>query len=151
MSLRIVAFTVLTAGVMATDLLLAQNGEVPRGTWVVISSEQDGKPFKFPPRGTLFTFADGKVTVGPKKQEGKLFGTFTADPKKDPKQIDLVQQVDKRKIILHGIYRLEKDRLILCVGTASGSGDAAVLEGKRPTEFKPGPNVQILTLQRAKD
>jgi uncharacterized protein (TIGR03067 family) len=150
MSRRLVVVLLLAAAASVAVAADANEG-APSGTWAVVSSEEAGKPAAYPPKGSLFTFADGKVTVGPKKQQGKLLGTFKADPKKEPKEIDLVQEVNKRKIILHGIYRLEKDRLILCVGTVSGSGDAAVLEGKRPTEFKPGPNVQILTLQRAGD
>jgi uncharacterized protein (TIGR03067 family) len=149
MSLRIMAFTVLTAGVMATGPLLAQDGEVPSGTWVVVSSEQDGKPFKFPAKGTLYTFADGKVTVGPKKGEGKALYTFKADPKKNPKEIDLVQEDEKRKVVLRGIYQVEKGRLVICVGLASGSGEDKVVEGKRPTEFKSGPNVQLLTFEQS--
>jgi uncharacterized protein (TIGR03067 family) len=124
---------------------------IPTGTWAVLSSDVHGKPSEYPPKASLFTFADGKVTVGPKKQQGKLFATFKADPKKDPKEIDLVQMMDKRKIVMHGIYRLEKDRLIIYLGTASGSSDDAVLEGKRPTEFKPGPNIQFVTFQRAQE
>jgi uncharacterized protein (TIGR03067 family) len=124
---------------------------IPSGTWAVVSSEVAGKPSKLPPKGSLFTFVDGKVTVGPKKKEGKPFATFKADPKKNPKEIDFIRQVNKQKIIEHGIYRLEKDRLVICVGTASGSSDDAVLEGKRPTEFKPGPNNQVLTLKRSGD
>jgi uncharacterized protein (TIGR03067 family) len=149
MSLRIVAFTVLIAGVMGIDPLLAQNGEVPSGTWVVISSEQNGKPFQFPPKGTLFTFADGKVTVGPKKAEGKALYTFKADPKKNPKEIDLVQEDEKRKVVLRGIYRVEKGRLVICIGVGSGSSEDKVVEGERPTEFKSGPNVQLVSFERS--
>jgi len=72
MSLRIVALTVLTAGVVATGPLPAQDGAVPSGTWAVVSSEEDGQPSKFPAKGTLYTFTDGKVTGGPKKAEGQV-------------------------------------------------------------------------------
>ena len=61
-------------------VLPGQTGAVPSGTWAVVSSELNGKPFEFPAKGTLFTFADGKVTVGPKKGEGKVLYTFKADP-----------------------------------------------------------------------
>jgi uncharacterized protein (TIGR03067 family) len=121
------------------------------GTWAVVSSDVGGRPFDHPPKGTLFTFAGGKVTVGPKRREGTLFATFKADPTRNPPEIDLVQEVGKRKVILHGIYRIEKGRLVLCVGTASGSGDPPVIEGKRPTEFRPGPEVLVLTPQRVED
>jgi uncharacterized protein (TIGR03067 family) len=150
MSLRIMAVILLATAAAVAGPPDSTKG-IPSGTWALVSSEVAGKPSNDPPKGSLFSFVDGKVTVGPKKQKGKLFATFKADPKKDPKEIDLVQKVGKQKIILHGIYRLEKDRLIICVGTASGSSDDAVLQGKRPTEFKPGPNIQALTFQRAND
>ena len=145
MWLRVIAFTVLASSALVADPL--PDGEVPSGTWAVVSSEQDGKPFEFPAKGMLFTFADGKVTVGPKKGEGKVLYTFKADPKKGPKEIDLLQQDDKRKILLRGIYRLEKGRLVICVGVASGEGGDKAVEGKRPTEFKSGPKTQLLTFE----
>jgi uncharacterized protein (TIGR03067 family) len=147
MSLRIVALAVLTAGLAATGQPPAPDGEVPGGTWAVVSSEEDGKPSEFPTKGTLYTFADGKVTGGPKKAGGKVLYTFQADPKKDPKEIDLVREDDKKKVVLRGIYRLEKGRLVICVGVATGDGEDRLVEGKRPTEFKSGPGVQLLTLE----
>jgi uncharacterized protein (TIGR03067 family) len=147
MSLRIFAFTVLTAGVVAADRLPARKGEVPSGTWAVVSAEDDGKPSKFPAKGTLFTFTDGKVTTGPKKAEGKVLYAFKADPKRSPKEIDLVLADDKKKVVLRGIYQVEKGRLVICIGVASGGGEDKVVEGKRPTEFKSGPKVQLLTFE----
>ena len=73
---------------------------MPSGTWAVVSSEEDGQPSKFPTKGTLYTFTDGKVTGGPKKAEGKVLYTFKADPKKNPKEIDLIQEDDKKKVVM---------------------------------------------------
>jgi uncharacterized protein (TIGR03067 family) len=125
--------------------------EVLSGTWVVVAAEQDGKPFKFPPKGTRYTFAGGKVTVGAKKGEGKVVYTFRADPKKNPTEVDLFREEGGRKVTLRGIYRIEKDRLVLCLGVASPSGeDGKVIEGKRPAAFKSGPRIHMVTFEREK-
>ena len=87
------------------------------------------------------------MIVGRKKGECKVLYTFKADAKKTPKEIDLVMEDDKRKVVGHGIYKLEKGRLVICVGVASGSSEDKVLEGKRPVEFKSGPEVQLLTFE----
>jgi len=144
MGLYVVGFVVLTAGTVA-DPPPPRSGEVPRGTWTVVSSEQDGKSLKYPAKGARYTFEDGKVLVGPRKD--KVYYTFKADAKKDPKEIDLVREEGKRMVILRGIYRMEKGRLLICVGVASGSGHEDVLESKRPTEFKSGPKIQLLTFE----
>jgi uncharacterized protein (TIGR03067 family) len=148
MGLCVVGFVVLTAGTVAGPLP-PKTGAALSGTWTVVSCEQDGKPFKYPAKGTLFTFEDGKVLAGPKKD--KVFYTFKADAKKDPKEIDLVREEGKGKVILRGIYRMEKGRLLICIGVASASGADDVIEGKRPTEFKSGPKVQLLTFESSGD
>jgi len=118
----------------------------PEGTWTVVASEQDASLGQFP-KDTVWTFADGKLTVGPKKGRDGMAFTYavTFDPAKDPKEVDLVEEVGDRKVVLRGIYRLEKDRLTICVGAAVG--DAKVTKGERPTEFKAGENVQLVTLE----
>jgi uncharacterized protein (TIGR03067 family) len=126
-------------------------GEPPNGTWAVVSSEQDGKPFAFPAKGTVYSFADGKVTIESKKGERKAAYTFTADPTKDPMEIDLVEEVRGRKVLLRGIYRVEKGRMVVCVGLATGSGEDKSVEGPRPTVFKSGRDVQLLTFEPGKD
>src|SRR5215467_15880152 len=148
MGLCVVGLVVLTVGT-AADPLPPRSGEAPSGTWTVVSSEQDGKPLKYPAKGARYTFEDGKVLVGPRKD--KVYYTFKADAKKDPKEIDLVREEGKRKVILRGIYRMEKGRLLICVGAASASGEAEVLEGKRPTEFRSGPKIQLLILESGGD
>src|SRR5262245_43109341 len=148
MGLYVVGFVVLSAGTAAASPP-RKGGDTPSGTWTVVSSEQDGKPLKYPPKGARYTFEDGKVLVGPKKD--KVYYTFKADAKKEPKEIDLLREEGKRKVILRGIYRMEKGRLLICVGVASASGPAEVIEGKRPTEFKSGPKIQLLTFEPGGD
>ena len=84
----------------------------------------------------------------PKKGKGKVLYTFKANPKKNPKEIDFIQELpEKRKALMRGIYRMEKGRLVICIGLASGGSEDKVIEGERPTEFKSGPKVQLLTFE----
>jgi uncharacterized protein (TIGR03067 family) len=77
--------------------------------------------------------------------------TFKADPKADPMKIDLVQEVAGKKVLLRGIYKVEKGRLVICVGLATGRGEDKTVEGERPTEFKSDRNVQLLTFEPGGD
>lgn len=141
------ALTILAAG-LAADPPPRQEAAIPSGTWAVLSSEQNGKLFDYPAKGTLYTFANGKVTGGPKRSEGKLLYTFMADPKKTPKEIDFFHEDGKKKLIFHCIYRIQQNHLHLCIGVASGDENP---KSQRPTEFKSGPKTQLLTLEPAAD
>src|SRR5437588_3334223 len=89
------------------------------------------------------------VTAAPEKGEGKVLYRFKADPKKEPSAIDLSQDLGTRKVLVRGLYRLEKDRLVICIGEASSSGEEVKdLHSKRPTEFKSGPGIQLITVER---
>ncbi len=130
-------------------------GEGLQGTWVVVSSEADSKPLSFPTKGTLYTFVDGKVRVRTIKEKGKDVYTFKTDPKKNPKEIDLMQEIESRehekiKVVLCGIYREENDRLFICAGVAKPGADN-VATGERPKEFKSSPNAHMVIFDRAKD
>jgi uncharacterized protein (TIGR03067 family) len=69
--------------------------------------------------------------------------TFTIDPKTDPKTIDLKAQEKDQVIFLKGIYKLEKDKLTICIGLA---------EAERPKEFKSvkGGKRGLFVLERVK-
>ena len=116
----------------------------PEGTWVVVSSEHDPALGQLP-KDLVWVFADGKVTTSP-KNGGGMTVTYAVkiDPTKNPKEIDL-EEIGDRKVILRGIYRVEKGRLTICLGVAAG--DAKVVESERPEEFKAHNNVQLLTLE----
>jgi uncharacterized protein (TIGR03067 family) len=95
------------------------------GQWVGAKFELGGLPFPVPAGGVFVEFrADGKVVsregVNAPEEDG-----YTADPKKDPAEID-IRQSAKGGPTLHGIYKVEGDTLTLCL----------VVDGKRPTKFE---------------
>lgn len=145
---RAIPFALLSLVVSVSETLSAPPAMELEGVWVVTSSEQDGKPFSAPSKGTRFTFADAKVTVNPKKGEGKVLYSFKTDPKLSPKAIDLTVDEGKKKITMRGIYRVEKDRLLLCIGVAIGGDGMKDAESKRPAEFKSGPKTQLMIFER---
>src|SRR5262249_8449066 len=101
-----------------------------RGTWTVVKSEP-----KFEPKKLVF---DGdKVTVvftEDDKKETKV----KVDSKAKPAQLDFLRN---GKVESPGIYEVNGDMLRLCFT----EGD-----GKRPTEFKAGAGVILVTLKREK-
>ena len=111
------------------------------GEWAIESSVEGGKPDQLPP-GMTWTFtADGKSVL---KVGGvavvAIDGTYTADPKKAPAQLDVDGGIGGS---LRAIYKVEKDTLTLCFV------DGAPV---RPTEFASpaGSKVVLLTLTRVK-
>jgi uncharacterized protein (TIGR03067 family) len=115
------------------------------GTWAVVAQTENGeagKPDEF--KGATFVFQAGKMSA---RLDGKEVGrsSFTIDPGKSPKQIDIVYGSGPAKgKTARGIYKLDGEKLVVC--------EAA--PGKdRPTAFesKTGSGVALTTFQRRKD
>jgi uncharacterized protein (TIGR03067 family) len=115
------------------------------GTWVVVSfaaaghqspagaTAADSWEYEFKADGTLeVRVADGGRSKGVQ---------YTADPKKDPAEIDIA--LTEQGVTHRGIYKVEGDVLTICVHAAR--------ESKRPAKFEygAGTNLQMTTLQRA--
>jgi uncharacterized protein (TIGR03067 family) len=114
------------------------------GTWKLTSIELAGQKTELPPEKsdqTQLVFKGTKLTMkgGPK---GDSETTFSIDPTKKPPQID-IQPPKGEKKALTGIYKFDKDMLIIC-----GSEN-----GERPTDFasKEGTSTGIMTLEKVKD
>jgi uncharacterized protein (TIGR03067 family) len=139
---------ILTAGL----LLAADEPKTPtaeqeakklEGTWKVVSSERDGKPDEAAKNAVTTFQAGGKLTVKYADGSGGN-GTYTLDPSKDPKAIDLVIDFGAHKgMTFPGIYLLEGDTLKVC--RAEPGKD-------RPTEFatKADSGLMSFVLQREK-
>jgi RNA polymerase sigma factor (sigma-70 family) len=126
--------------------------KLPLGDWVLVSAEHDEGLGELE-KGTRYQFEEGKLTIRKKddKEKASFDYEIKVDPKKDPKEIDLIEEIGNRRIILRGIYRFEKEKLIICFGIAIGDGivvkNKRIIETQRPTEFKIGHNLQVLTLE----
>jgi uncharacterized protein (TIGR03067 family) len=136
---------------LAVGLLLAaddakKDKEQLQGTWRPVSAEQEGKA-QPDAKEHLLTFEGDTFTI---KRGDQLFvkGTFTLDPSKTPKVIDMKvtegrREEDKGKEV-RGIYELDKDTLKWCTAEPGGKD--------RPKEFaaKEGSNDLFVTLKREK-
>jgi len=112
------------------------------GEWVPTQAVRGGKP-DLPPAGTSITFnADGKILLKEGMRDKAEEGTYKIDAKKDPAEIDIVSPAKGKDAPVLGIYKFEKDTLVLCI----------VMGTDRPTKFESpeGSEVMLITLQRAK-
>jgi uncharacterized protein (TIGR03067 family) len=111
------------------------------GTWKVLKLEEGGDPAPADEvQKTELIFAGDKITVkGPKGDEE---ARFTVDPSKKPAHIDI--RPSKGQKLVQGIYKFEKDQLILCFTMAK--------DAMRPTTFASSqkPRTTLAVLQRAK-
>src|SRR5262245_57295926 len=122
------------ATVLAVSLFLGghdakKDKERLQGAWRPVSGEQDGQAQENG-KEHLLTFEGDTFSI---KRGDQLFvkGTFTLDPSKSPKAIDMkitegAKDDDKGKEV-HGIYEVDKDTLKWCTARP-GSND-------RPKEF----------------
>jgi uncharacterized protein (TIGR03067 family) len=144
----------VTAMIIALGLLAAPSAPVPReakkealsGTWEQVSVETpEGKV----PDDLVWTFEKDKVTARRRAETEKVFlnRVLDADSGKDPKEITLTSEHGGKKWVQHGIYKFDGDRLTICLGVATG--DAAVNESKRPTEYKAGVDTCLVVLKRS--
>jgi uncharacterized protein (TIGR03067 family) len=111
------------------------------GEWYPESAVRGGKPDN-PPAGTTIVFtADGKFLIkGPKRDNGEE-AAYKIDAKKDPAEIDITPP-EKGERGFTGIYKFEKDTLILCIA----------MNSERPKAFASpeGSEAIIITLTRVK-
>lgn len=127
MRILIAAFlstTCLVAYVLAGD---DQEFKKLNGTWLIVSGEMRGEKLPAEAFGKLeLILKDGTYTVHAK---GKAdIGTCRVDPKKKPKELDLIgtDGPNKGRTMLC-IYELKDDTLTVCYDMAGK---------QRPTEFK---------------
>jgi uncharacterized protein (TIGR03067 family) len=112
------------------------------GEWAPTEAVRGGKP-DMPPPGTSITFtADGKVIMREGNRDKAEEGTYKIDAKKDPAEIDISPPEKEKGPPVIGIYKFEKDTLIMCV----------IMGTDRPKTFESpgGSEVMLITLQRVK-
>jgi uncharacterized protein (TIGR03067 family) len=144
---RAISFSLILLGFLAArsqaDDAIGSASKDFEGTWLPLSAEFAGENYPDEILKTMKLILKDKnytVTVGDHLDEG----TWTIDPKKSPKAMDIIgtNGPNKGKTILT-IYELEKDTLRVCYD----------LGGKeRPTEFKTKANTKLflVTYKRAR-
>ena len=113
------------------------------GEWVGEKAEAAGMPLPVPAGGVSMEFkAAGKLVMKEGSKAPEEVG-YTADPKKDPHEIDLTPPAAGGKVMtMVGIYKVEGETLTLCLAAVGG----------RPTKFESaaGQATLLLTFKRAK-
>jgi RNA polymerase sigma factor (sigma-70 family) len=99
-----------------------------QGTWVAVAAERNGAKLDSDDPGvksTKFTFDGDKVTMSPLKEEPS---SYTLDPDKSPKEMDIDVGDGKKDVKLLTIYKFEGGRLKW----------HRVKDGPRPSDFDTG-------------
>ena len=133
----------LCAGLAAAQGLAEDDLQRQQGTWVAVSLRHDGQDAPREIVQTITRTVEGAHVVW--KRNGKDFaGTaLELDPRQDPKAIDVIADGGpaRGKRVL-GIYKLENDKLTLCMADP---------DQPRPREFKAekgsGHTLMIFTRQ----
>ena len=137
-------------GVFLIALLLGADGDdankkdrdLMQGDWACDKMVRDGMALPDDAAQSLFRTVKGDAYTVHRFREKAGAGTFKLDAGKSPKQIDIVPDGGKAGTI-EGIYKVEKDKLVLCI---------AGPKGKRPTAFesKEGSGVTLTEWVREK-
>ena len=148
----LIAFFVFAgAAARAADPVADEVKEL-QGEWQAVEVELKGKKLTrddAEAKTMRFVIKDNGLTVGNTEKAGReRKKTFKLDPSKTPKEIDITSLDGQEKDTTAAcIYKLEKDRLTICMPYFTKD------PSKRPTEFKSGADdgLMLLTLERVKD
>jgi uncharacterized protein (TIGR03067 family) len=115
------------------------------GEWKFESGLEGGKPSEHPPSKMVITKEFLIMTDGSKAE----VATYTLDPTKNPKWMDVQPKSGSNQQPPKAIYKLQGDELILCTTKGNTKGK----EEERPTAFesKPdSPNYSLVVFKREK-
>jgi uncharacterized protein (TIGR03067 family) len=152
-------FILLAGSVFGLPALHADDAKPPKdakddlklleGNWKVVALEADGK--KAPPealKGMRWTFKGSELQpYNPGEKSGEK-ATVKLDSSKTPKHVDLaVLEGPQKGKTTEGIFKLEKDQLVVCLR------DPEAAKKGRPKEFKTEADsgLGMITLERVKE
>jgi uncharacterized protein (TIGR03067 family) len=112
----------------------------PIGRWALERATFAGMALPAMDLTVTFT-ADGRYETKVAGGEAQVSGTFSADPKKQPAEIDVTEPAGGQ--VSASIYRIDGDTLTICTTTG----------GERPKTFDApaGSKFVLLVLKRIKD
>ena len=112
-----------------------------RGVWLLVKSEKDGKELpEAEVRGRKYHVAAAEIRYEVGKTQPLEF-TYTLDPDKNPKTIDMVHKKDP-SLVSRGIYELDGDTLVICLAP----------EGKdRPSRFTTSPDSGLVVMRLTRE
>ena len=128
------AFVFITvAAVSANAQKKETEADKLHGTWIVVSAEIEGSEAKSElKKGEKLVFNGKKYKFESKSYHEE--GTFTVEGEKKTKEINLVDEKEKKS---QGIYELNAEELKLCF-----------CHGERPKEFKSTKVAMLVKLKR---
>jgi uncharacterized protein (TIGR03067 family) len=111
------------------------------GTWVVVKMERGGQENE-DSKGDELTIAGNQFKV--KRKNGDMKGAVKLNAKATPKAIDLILTDGPQQGTALGIYKLDKERLMVCLNQPDATD--------RPTEFasKVDSQYMLVTLEKQK-
>jgi uncharacterized protein (TIGR03067 family) len=149
--MKILATIALIASAVAGTVARADDTKDLQGEWQAVEAQINGKKVTKDDddaKNMRLIIKDNDLTIPSPKGDGKdRKKTFKLDASKSPKQIDITSLDGAEKDQTAAcIYKLEKDRLTLCIPYFAK--DPTV----RPTEFKAGADdgIMLMTLERVK-
>jgi uncharacterized protein (TIGR03067 family) len=113
------------------------------GTWSLVKVE-GGKPSKDKEPDAKITFKGDKVTSKNKFDKTDA-ATYSVDPTKKPKEINVHKEKDGKKVTFKGIYELDGDTLKI----SHFEDDKKSMEG-RPKQMVANEETILLVLKREK-
>ena len=134
---------IVTAG---ESELVRKDRAALQGTWKVIASEQDGEKVPADDIKDLFLIFKGDVILIREAGKSEEKFSFSLDPAKKPKEIDLTIKFGPAKgRVDRAIYSIEGDTLRICIQSAKDT--------PRPREFSTRANSKLwlVVMQRTKE
>ncbi|MGL4553156.1 MAG: TIGR03067 domain-containing protein [Gemmataceae bacterium] len=107
----------------------ARDREAMQGDWACESLTRDGVAVPEDDARSLFRTVKGDGYVVSRFRTKAGAGTFTLDPSKTPREIDIVPEGPK-KAVIKGIYKIDKDTLTIC-HPLPGRARPAAFESKK--------------------